>query len=137
MANEARNYNAKPLLWPSKALKSLDSVTVVGATGAAVMRLPHPCREFTVQLDKLVPAATHGSTKAVVALQGKVSTGWTWFTLGGALNITSSAAALTRSTNAKAVLFARLSVTSFTTNLASTQADKANVTGYIAPIFGA
>lgn len=137
MSNEPRNYSARPLGWPTKALKSLNSVVVTGATGASVLRLPHPCREFTVQLDKLTTGATHASTKATIALQGKLSTGSTWFTLGSAMTITTTAAALTRSTNSKAVMFARLSVTSFTTRSGSTSPDKANVTGYIAPVFGA
>lgn len=124
------------MLAQSHSLKSLSSVTVTGATGAVVLALPHPTREFTVQLDKLVPAATHASTKAVVALQGKLSSGTTWFTLGSAINITSSAAVLVRSTNTKGVMFARLSVTSFTTVAATSATDKGNVTGYIVGVPG-
>lgn len=140
MSNEARNYQARRLLGVVKPFKSLNAQVTTG--GGTALPLPHPIREFTVQLNKLVPSTahgtTHGSTKAVVRLQGKISTGSTWFNLGAAINITSSASVLARSTNAKAVAFARLSITSYTTITSSTPTStlplsKNNVTGYISP----
>ena len=129
MADEARNYAARPVMWPIKALKSLDAKNTTGAGTA--FTLPHAAKEFTVELNKLATGATKGSTKATVQLQGKASTGSTWFALGSNLTITTTAGALTRSTNGKAVHYARLSVVSFTTRAGSTSPDKNNVTAYV------
>lgn len=134
MANDSRNYQARPIVGVVKPFKSL--VASSSAQAGLTLALPHPIREFTVQIDKLVSSTQHVSTKATVTLQGKVSTGTTWFTLGSSFVVTTTAALLSRSTNAKAVTFVRLKLNTFTTKSGSAGPDVASVTGYIAPVIG-
>ena len=130
MADEPRNYKGRPFHVVPGPLQSFAAKNTTG--GGTAFRLPHAFREFTVSAFRATTSATKGSTAAVIRLQGSVADSSKWATLGTAtLTVNSTGLTLFRSTNAAAVDRVRVLVVSFTTRLASTSPDKANLTAWI------
>lgn len=130
MANDARNYKARPVQAVPGPMKSLAAQNTVGA--GTDFRLPHAFKEFTVAAFLRTPSATGASTAATIRLQGSVADSSKWVTIGSTpITINSTGLIMTRSTNAIAFDRVRLNLLAMTTKSASTSLDKNNVTAWI------
>lgn len=119
---------------PFSDIGPLPSLNLKNTTGAGTAySLPGGRRGYTIFSKRASTGASGGSTRASFVFQGSVD-GTNWVTIGSTNRLANAVTgSLASTTYAHAMRHVRLSITAFTTAIASTNPDKVAVSAWIVP----
>lgn len=134
MSSEPRNTPINREGIVSRALLSLNAKQTTG--GGTQFDLGRAYSAFGVEYKRASTSSTNESTSASIQLQGQIGTTGKWHSLGAAITVNNTTAAIARSTNAVPVSRVRFNIASFTTSAGNSTAggeNKIPITAYILP----